>query len=454
MTGRLLRLELRNNVVPWLLPLVAGLFWLVTYRTSMAYPPLWNVRAMTMQNSSLAVFVPTVVGAAAWLGSREGRHGIAELVTGSARPRWHRQLAAWAATTCWSIVAYLGCVAVLYVATAREGAWGGPLWWPAVVGAASLPAFSALGFAAGALRPSRFTPPLVAVAAFLALEISAQFIHGDHSRWQISPVVSNLWSIGPDAGIATFYPYLPDLPIAQLLFLAGLTAALLGLLGLPAGAGGAGLRRSAAVLTVAGVLSTGAAIGLAGTARLDPHGLIAIPALHDAADDLPVGFTPACAEAALPVCVHPAYRRYLPALVDGLRPVLAELAGLPGAPVRIEQVAAEYEHEGGNDVSIRRSGDSVSGSPPVFNVLLPTRPSSDEIRATLGRDIVQHLTGGGRGAGAAQQAVTDALAHTGDLTPGSPAARFAALPAAERRAWLTAHLPALRSGQLTLADLP
>ena len=34
------------------------------------------------------------------------------------------------------------------------------------------------------------------------------------------------------------------------------------------------------------------------------------------------------------------------------------------------------------------------------------------------------------------------------------ARRFAALPPATRHAWLAAHLAALRSGQLTLADLP
>ena len=34
--------------------------------------------------------------------------------------------------------------------------------------------------------------------------------------------------------MATFYPYLPDLSIAQVMFLAGLTVALLGVLALPA----------------------------------------------------------------------------------------------------------------------------------------------------------------------------------------------------------------------------
>ena len=180
----------------------------------MAFPPLWNVRRDGhADHRPAAVFVPTVVGAAAWMGSREARRGLTDLLAVTARPRWARQLATWAATTCWAMVAYLGCVAVLYAVTARQATWGGPLWWPAAVGAASLPAFSALGFAAGALRPSRFTAPLVAVAAFLALEVSAQFIHGDQSYWQISPLVARpLGTRHPTRAWRRSTPTSPTLP--------------------------------------------------------------------------------------------------------------------------------------------------------------------------------------------------------------------------------------------------
>jgi hypothetical protein len=159
--------------------------------------------------------------------------------------------------------------------------------------------------------------------------------------------------------------------------------------------------------------------------------------------------------------VHPAYSRYLPAVVDGLQPVLSEVAGLPGAPVRVNQVPAAYQDGPGNDVGIRREGAPVSGTPPVFNVLLPTQLAREmsaeelatEVRTTLGRDIVQNLTGGGRGVNRAQEAVTEAMLHTSSPTSDA-ARRFAALPAADRRAWLMAHLPALRAGRISLAQLP
>ena len=107
-TARLLRLELRHNAMPWILPLAVGLFWFTTYRKAMAMPPLWYMRATILQTGALVAFACPVAGAAAWMGSREARRHTTDLVTITARPRWARQLATWAATTCWATVGYLG----------------------------------------------------------------------------------------------------------------------------------------------------------------------------------------------------------------------------------------------------------------------------------------------------------------------------------------------------------
>src|SRR5215472_18323310 len=183
-TVRLLRLELRRNAMLWMLPVAIGLFWFTAYRKAMAIPPLWNLRAANMQIGALLAFVCPVVGAAERMGSRESRRHTTDLVTITARPRWARQLATWAATTCWATAGYLGCVAALYGVTAQQAAWGGPLWWPVAVVAASLPALSALGFAAGTLIPSRFTPPVATVVSFFVLALSTQLIVGSQSYWQ------------------------------------------------------------------------------------------------------------------------------------------------------------------------------------------------------------------------------------------------------------------------------
>ena len=489
--SRLLRLELRHNAMLWLIPLAVALFWYQAFRQAMAGPPMWNLRAMTMQNDALLDFAMPVAGAAAWMGSREGRRDTTNVLAGTARPRWVRQLLTWAATTCWAMIAYLGCVAVLYAVTARQASWGGPLWWPAAVGAAGIPAITAIAFAAGAFFPSRFTTPLVTFAAFFGLGFGAQAAHGGTSYWQIMPQISGAVDVGPDPGVATFYPYLPDLSVAQVMFLAGLTVAALGVLGLPGGSGSRWLRRSAAALTAAGLLAAGTAVALVGTARLDSHGMMIIPALHDAGNDQPIRYTPVCSHAAVPVCLNPAYSAYLPAVAAALQPVLGQVAGLPGAPARVGQAAPTFRQVSTNGISVGMGSSPARAGQPEFRLVLPdnlpgvqhgflTTPAvfAAEIQQGAGPLIVAGVVGAEANATPAQQAVIAGLLKAAgrgqpkvavppggaigprpaELPPGTPAyaaaQRFAALPAATRRAWLRQHLAALRNGRITLAQLP
>lgn len=481
-SARLLRIELRHNAMLWLLPLAAMLFWYNGYREIMALPPMWNLRAMTLQNRLLLDLVIPVTGAAAWMGSREDRRDVTDLLGGTARPRWSRQLAAWAATTAWAEAACLGCIAVVYVMTARQATWGGPLWWPAAVSAAGVPALTAIGFAAGAWFPGRFVTPLVTMAAFFGLGFGTQAASGDHSYWQVSPLVAGAADIGTAPGMATFYPYLPDLSIAQVMFTAGLTVAVLGGLGLSAAGNGRRLRRLAAVITVAGLGAAGTSVTLAGTGRLDAHGMIVIPALHDAASDQPVRST-LCSRTAIPVCVHPAYAAFLPAVTAAVGPELIELAGLPGAPARISQVPEVYRQGPGNsvDVGAERTGPATFAL-PVWGPGQPGvgRPEfTGQLVQTLGLKLMSEVILGGSGRTAVPPPSQAALAVIGgsvrfppstgprDLAPlvghllpapGSPAdlaaRRFAKLTPAAKHDWLAHHLAALRAGRISLAQLP
>jgi hypothetical protein len=492
--ARLLRLELRRNPMPWILPLIAAAFWFDSYRPSTTQPPIWALRTFWNmgQGHTIIDFGPFVAGVAAWAGSRDGRRGIADLVTATARPRWAAQLATWAATAIWAVGAYLVFVAVMFGVYAHQGVQGSPPWWWVAVGAAAVAAFCAAGFAVGALFPSRFAAPLAAFGGFLALVMSSQTGFSHTSGWALILPTNSNGNYQPLSGI--FYPYLPDLPIARVMFLAGIAVAALGLLGLPAGAGGRWLRRTAAIVTLAGVAAAGTAVGLAGTARLGPHGMV-IPALHDAASDQPIRYTPVCGQSAgVPVCLNPAYRQFLPAVTAALRPVLGEVAGLPGGPARVTQVAGTYS----NGEGAAGAPMTISGRPPVLRVPLGSLnlPGSfGGLRAPFAEQLkllsLHAVTGAGAGPGTpAQQAVQAALlqgagvpfaAQPGVLSmvglpswaratvapsmsghwPGpatgpvyAAARRLAKLPSAARHAWLAAHLGALRSGQLTLAQLP
>ncbi len=478
--GRLLRLELRRSTMLWMLPLLAVLLAVTELRNDLSHPPLWVVRSTVVQYQ-LELIGAVVAGVAAWTAGRDGRRRLTDLVTATAWPRWARQLAAWAAVTAWAMLLYAASVAVVFLATARQATWGGPIWWLPGVGAAAIVAFSAAGFAFGALLPGRFAAPLVAVAAVLAPQVGVLALQRHLSWGRLSPVED---PTVPGTGI--FFPFHAGLPIVQIMFLAGLTAAAMGVLALPAAAGGRRLRQAGAMIALAGLAAACTGLALAGTARQEAQGVI-IPALHNAAADKLITYTPACDNSSpIPVCLHPAYRAMLPAMAVSLDPVLGQVAGLPGAPVRV-QLGAVIPHDFNGNI-----GATISGSPPVLylspSILLRlgTCPAADCFTATdftkamgplVAGTIVHNLIDGGRRGNAAQQAIGAALAKVAGLpllawaAPGRPgqvgngvpargspayaaAQRFAALPAAVRHEWLASHLAPLRAGRITLAEIP
>jgi hypothetical protein len=496
--ARLLRIELLRSAMPWILPVIGVLFWFDSYRVGPPTPPYWVQRTFWSmgQGRTFMDFAPFVAGAAAWIGSRDGRRRTADLVAVAVWPRWAAQLAAWAAAAIWAVGAYLVFVCAMFAAYAHQGLQGSPPWWWVAVGAVAVIAFTTGGFAVGAFFPSRFAAPVAAFGAFLAVIVSSQNGFSDTSGWPLILPNNANGNYQPVSGI--FYPYLPDLPIARMMFLGGIAVAALGVLGLPARAGSARLRRAAAVVTLAGVAAAGTASGLVRTARLTPHGMV-IPALHDAANDRPIGYVPVCGHAAgVPVCLNPAYRGYLAEIAADLRPVLAEVAGLPGAPARVVQVAGQYTSGMFEDDARVGVRVTISGIPPVLRLpldtfnTLPGTGSAGQFDQELPLLSVHEFVGAGNGAGtAAQQAVQAALLqHAGlpfaaqpqaleifglpdwagqDLqglgqgsgpsrSPNGPvyaaARRFAALPAAARHAWLAAHLSALRDGRLIPGQLP
>jgi hypothetical protein len=486
---RLWRIELRRSSMPLILPLIALLFWFDSYRPSTSQAPLyplvtfWNMG----QGHTIIDFGPFVAGMAAWIGSRDGRRRTADLVMATPRPRWVAQLATWTATATWAVLAYLVFVGVMFAVYAGHGVRGEPPWWWVAVGAIAVLTFSAAGFTLGVLFPNRFIAPVAAFAGFLVMMMSSQTGFKDNSGWALLLPTNSNGNFQLDSGI--FYPYLPDLPIARMMFLAGIAAALIAIAGLSAAAGGRRVRMIAAAVTAAGVALTGTAVGLAGTARLGSHGIV-IPALHDAASDKLITYTPVCAGSGFRVCLNPAYKMYLSDTTAALTAAADTVTGLPGAPVRAVQSPAFYDSSDGGGGQWMTMG----GNPPVLSVPLgaydflpgPTGFSSVPITpvSVFNQNawvlFFQAFVGAGHGPGTlAQQAVQAALLHgvgvpfsdlpglvsnAGSGVSGPPgkaagpvyaaARRLAALPQATRHGWLATHLAALRTGHLTLGQLP
>jgi len=166
-SARALRLEFKRNAVPYVLPLLAAVFYFDTLRTADAFPPVWTLRASAIGNHMLFEFSVFAGGLAAWAGSREGRRKTVDLVATMPRAAWARLSVALAGTLCWLLLAFLAGVAVLYVQTALQATWGGPPVWPVLVGAAGLTAVTVIGFTCGVVFPGRFTAPLVAIGVLV-----------------------------------------------------------------------------------------------------------------------------------------------------------------------------------------------------------------------------------------------------------------------------------------------
>jgi hypothetical protein len=486
--GRMLRLELRRSTMLAMLPLLAVLLAFTELRNDLSHPPLWAVRSIDLQ-IQVELTGGIVAAVAAWVATRDGRRHLTDLMATTSRPRWARQLAAWAAVATWALVFYAACVAVVFVATARQATWGGPIWWLPGVGAAAVVAFSAAGFAFGAIFPGRFTAPLVAIGALFAPQIGVLALQRNQQWGRVTFARD---STVPGTGI--FFPFHAGVSIVQIMFLAGVTAAALGVLALPPAAGGRLLRRAGAVIALAGLAATGGSLALASTARQTAQGIV-IPALDGAPGGRLITYTPACdAAAAIPLCVHPAFRALLPALAAAVEPVLSQVAGLPGAPVRVVFSPAtpqdfasgnkSFGADGAGNISIA-GGPAIGGHPPVLDLnpnVLPLVAGIDltgELRSPVAATIIRAMIyGGHRADGPAQRAIAAAMLKVAGVpliapaqanvrqpgngvpgpAPGSPtyaaAVRFAGQPAPVRHAWLAAHLPALRAGRITLAEIP
>ena len=466
---RLLRLELRRNAMPWMFPLLAALFVFDPFRTAMDYPPLWDLRASVVADN-----------AAAGLRGVRGRGGGLDGVTGQpARipPTWYGDRPAALDGLARHLgghdllggLLYLCGVAVIYGVTATQATWGAS----AVVAGGRRLRRTGRGQRPG-VRGRRPVPQPVHRAAG---RLGAFFLSVEGFNNAVGQSTCTRCCRRPprcprqDVGV--FYHYLPDVAIAQLMFLLGLTAVVLG--GSGPGPGrrrrGCGCAAPLPCSASAGLAAAGTAIGLVGTAREGTAGEV-IPALHDAANDRPIAFTPVCGQAGgVPVCVNPAYRPYLDQVSAAFRPVLGEVAGLPGAPARITQMGLP---------ALSMPTGKFSGSPPVFYYSMPALGSAfgqttarrgPELAAALRRGLHRRSPGVRRSGRARRpsrwsrsvllQAIGSQWNQPGPgggprAEPAQAAAvtRFAALPAGARHAWLATHLAALRAGHITLAQLP
>jgi hypothetical protein len=455
----LLRIEVRHNPAPLVLPLLAFLLWITPLAQDLAPVGLWLDRSVDVEGS-IQLIGPFAAAAAAWMASREHRRDMTDLRASTPRNPWAVVTATWLVSLAWMVAFYVGLCALFLSITAAQTTWGSPQWWPVVDALVALIMCSSVGFALGLWFRTRFVTPLVAVGT-LAVILGVRAAASTGRAAGIGLLSPMYPTFGLNASV--FYAPQPDLSMLKII-------CYLGVLGVALGAGAwyfranrPSLRRAGTALLAVGLAVTATAGVLDTTARIGSHGVI-VPAFHDAAADRAVPYTPVCSRTPLPVCVHPAYDggSELTVLATIINKVAAPVLGVPGMPARAEQEPDAKTSLGGvqgNPSILPIQPFIVHGTslqPAVFRVAF-----AESIALSLflpARTPVQHATPAQRALAlyllTQAHDATEAHFLPSDPAVTTAAARFAALSPAARTAWLTAHLAALRAGDLTLQDIP
>lgn len=178
MNGRVLRIELRRSVAPWagvvslcvalaFLYLVSGPWW----KGSAPWTSQWTSLALWTR-FLLAVLWPLALALGALQGLRDHRSRMTELLTSTPRPARHRAATTASATAitlsaAFTLVVLLGAVQV--IGTTEYTHLG---WLPiSLVAVLALVAGALLGMGIGRNLPSPLTPPALAVAAFVFVNL-------------------------------------------------------------------------------------------------------------------------------------------------------------------------------------------------------------------------------------------------------------------------------------------
>ena len=234
--ARALRLEIKRSAVPWVLPLLAAVFYFDALRTADGFPPVWAQPAAVIPDHMSWDF-GAVRGRARRLGRRPARAAgrPCDLVGDHAARGLGAAVRRARRTLCWVLLAFLAGVAVIYVQTALQAAWGGPPLWPVLVGVACVTVVTVVGFAAG-----RVLPRAVHRAARRDRRVPAPSSGRRPRRQQLRlhPRGRHLRAAFAGQGAAalvdagTYYHVAPDVSIVQVMFMAGIAVALFGVLGL------------------------------------------------------------------------------------------------------------------------------------------------------------------------------------------------------------------------------
>ena len=469
-TLRLVWIEVRRGAGPFALPFLLVVAWWGANRLS----PMGTISGLLWPSSSLNVayasvlLLPVAGGLLAWEGSREHRRRMGDLLVTMPGHAIRRDVARWAGSTGWAILAYALLGVYELVPVARAATWGGPRWDALGLGIAVIAAGGAIGYAAGVIVPSRFTPPVVAVLLFGLVVGLGAFQEDDvlYDLKYLSPYSAfPYWS--EDIGL--YQEIEPNLFMPMAAWMLAIGAVVLA---------GVALRRAATVRTRSAMV---AAVVMAGIAMTP-----LVPARqHEtwSGAGQPIPYEPLCQTETIEVCVHPALESLLDDYARSIGSLVEPIAGIPGGPIRAvpsaggqsgllpdgtfaffmpiadSQLALELVSDpfGHSDGSTNERVQSCPGIPTnaqyVAMTVLVRRVSPELTRFQRGDDIVTcEIVNDGGMSEWPRSETPEILAIRNEITAATD--RFSALTLDQQRAWFAVNLVALRAGELSLEDLP
>ncbi|HYH11696.1 MAG TPA: hypothetical protein VD789_05000 [Thermomicrobiales bacterium] len=472
---RVIGMDLRHGHGFWLVPLliVAGCLYFV--RRDEPTTVLWGYRSVHL-SWTFAILGPIGAAWGAWLAGRERRSRTESLLASIPTSSLVRDVLVLAVPVLGVLVAYSGIAAFVLGRTLLEATWGGPVWSVIVYGAWVSAGYTVVGTILGLLVPARPTTVIAGIGSLLFTTLTYTFLDSNSAYSYFAPF---RWV--SDLGAYDNVLYHDDrahgqLMIAFALVLGVVLAAFGVLLFVRFGRASGVLVGVVAAMVL--VPSIDAVIAPPGTAQgyrvaaladieVGPRGPVENPPL-------------VCGGDVVETCLHKAYEHDLLAISDHTDAILAPVIGLPGVPARFEQRAdAESTDEIVRFTHTWQWGDAEHViERAVTEHLFSSRdapdrgdrpPSQTPAEAAIGMWLIRQAGGvgfsphqivgyeppfaGGTASEAEIAAWQNELAAINQEISAA-AERFAALSPGDQRAWLETNWDALRSGELTLEDMP
>lgn len=289
-----LAVEVRRTRALLLVTVVAGLGGAYLLRRAPflgveVWPATWSAGVTWLDRTSV-MLGSLAAAVAAWVGGRERRHRVGELLAATPRPVWHRTTLACGVLAAAVTLGFAAQAALALAGPATSAAYGGGAW-PLAVGVVVLGVVTCvvLGFLAGRLVAGRLVAPAVALVLLLgSLELRP---------WPVGTLqVADGWRLRPDALLGLCVVLVATCVAALVL------------------SGAAGRRRRVVALVPAAV----AALAMAG---------VLVPGRYDVPD--PAARAPVCTTAGTPrVCVQRVHAAALPEVAAVVRERTASVAAL------------------------------------------------------------------------------------------------------------------------------